>query len=124
SQEPDNATACVLTPSGEYPRVNAGSTTIDATCDGDNHVASGSTTLVVSPKPVTIALSGLGSFPYDGAAHPASATVTDTVAGVPVDAEITYNGTSAPPVAAGSYEVVAVIDPLSANAGNYAAPAA
>ena len=124
AQEPDDTAACVLTATGEYPRVAAGSTTVSVACDGTNHTASGSTTLVVSPKPVTIALSGLGSFPYDGLPHAATATVADTVAGFPVGALVTYDGMSAPPVAVGTYAVAAVLDTASPNAGNYsAAPA-
>jgi uncharacterized repeat protein (TIGR01451 family) len=122
SQEPGNGTACTLTATGDYPRVNAGSTTIDADCDGTNYTASASTTLLLSPRPVTIGLSGLGSFPYDGGAHAASAAVAGTVAGSPADVVVTYTpGGASAPIAVGSYEVVAVLDAASTN---YTAPAA
>jgi uncharacterized repeat protein (TIGR01451 family) len=122
SQEPGNGAACTLTPSGEYPRVTAGGTLVSANCSGTNYVASGSTTLIVAPKPVTIGLSGLGSFPYDGAAHAATATVAGTVAGFPAGTVVTYTpGGASAPVAVGTYDVVATLDAASTN---YTAPAA
>lgn len=120
SQEPGNATACTLTAaSGDYPRTNAGSSTLNAVCTGSNYTASASTTLVVAPKPVTIALTGTGSFPYDGLPHAATAAVNGAVAGFPATATLTYNGGSTVPVAVGSYDVVASLD--AASAQNYAA---
>ncbi|MBN8726324.1 MAG: right-handed parallel beta-helix repeat-containing protein [Xanthomonadales bacterium] len=115
AQEPGNGTACVVTPAGEYPRVHAGATTLAAVCEGANHTASGSATLNVSARPVTIALSGLGSFPYDGQPHPAIATVSGEVAGFPAATVVSYNGDAAAPVAVGSYNVVASLDGSTAD---------
>lgn len=120
SQEPGNTSACTLTAaSGDYPRTNAGSSTLNAACVGTNYTASASTTLVVSPKAVTIALTGTGSFPYDGQPHAATATVNGAVSGFPATATLTYNGGSSAPVAVGSYAVLASLD--TASAQNYAA---
>ncbi|MEO7062709.1 MAG: MBG domain-containing protein, partial [Dokdonella sp.] len=124
SQEPGNTTACTLTAtSGPYPRTHAGSTTLTAACTGTNYVANGSTTLVVSPKAVTIALSGLGTFPYDGNPHAATATVSGDVAGFLATVDVTYNpGGSSAPVQIGSYGVVATLDVASSQ--DYSAAAA
>ncbi len=116
SQEPGNATACTLTASaGDYPRTDAGSTSLDAVCDGDNWTASASTTLVVSPKPVTIALAGTGTFVYDGTPHAATATVNGEVTGFPAATVVTYDGSSAAPVDVGNHAVLAVLDAGSTN---------
>ena len=116
SQEPANTTACTLTPSGgAHPRTAAGSTTVTATCVGSNYTANGSTTVVVSPKAVTIALGGLGSFPYDAQPHAATATVAGAVTGFPAGTVIIYNGVAAVPTAVGTYEVVATLDSASVN---------
>lgn len=106
----ESGTSCTLTPVGDYPRTHAGSTTLAASCDGQNYTASGSTTLTVSPKAVTIALSGLGTFSYDGNVHAASASVTGEVAGFPATTTITYNGSGTAPTDTGSYNVVAALD--------------
>ncbi|MEO7323216.1 MAG: MBG domain-containing protein, partial [Dokdonella sp.] len=114
SQEPADTAACILTATiGDYPRIDAGSTTVSAVCAGSNYTASGSTTLIVSRKPVAIALAGLGSFPYDNAAHAATATVNDAVAGFPATAEVTYDGNAAAPVNVGTYAVLASLDAAS-----------
>ncbi len=117
SQEPGNAAACTLTASsGEYPRTNAGSTSVDAVCAGTNHDASGSATLTVAPKPVAIVLAGLGSFTYDANPHAASASVTGVVAGFPAATVVSYNpGGAVAPVAVGLYEVLASLDAASSN---------
>lgn len=112
TQESGNLAACVLTPVGDDPRVHAGSTTYSAACTGDNHVASGSTTLTVAPKPVTIALSDLGPYVYDGAVHAASASVSGEVAGFPAALSLSYNGSPGAPSAVGSYNVVAALDAM------------
>lgn len=111
AQESGNTSACVLTPTGDYPRLHAGSTSISAACNGTNYTASASTTLVVSPLPVTLSLSGLGSFVYDGADHGATATVTGAVSGYPATLTITYNGGLTQPNAVGVYNVLATLDP-------------
>lgn len=121
TEEPGNATACTITSTGDYPRTDAGSSALSATCEGVNHTASGSATLVVAPKPVTIALLGLGSFPYDGNEHAATATVNGTVSGFPATADLTYTPGPGAPVNVGVYDVVATLDPA---ATNYTAPAA
>ncbi len=120
SQEPGNSTACTLTPgAGEYPRTNAGSTPLTVACTGSNYTASGSTTLVVSPKPVTISLTGTGSFPYTGSAYVATATVSGAVSGFAATTTVTYNGVGTAPSAVGSYAVLASLDVASSQ--NYTA---
>ncbi len=116
AQEP--AVTCALTPTGDYPRLHAGSTTLAATCAGTNYEASGSTTLVVAAKGVSLALTGLGTFPYDGNPHPAGVTVTGEVTGFPAVVDITYDGGATPPVGVGSHAVAAE---LAASATDYSA---
>lgn len=111
AQEPGNATACVLTPAGDYPRLHAGSTSVSAACSGTNYTASASTSLVVSPLPVTLTLSGLGSYVYDGSDHAAMASVGGAVAGYPATLTITYNGGLTQPNAVGVYNVLATLNP-------------
>ena len=106
----ETGTSCTLTPIGDYPRTHAGSTSLAASCDGVNYTAAGSTTLVVSPKPVTITLSGLGNFAYDGNVHAASASVVGEVVGFPATTALTYNGNASAPSAVGSYNVIAALD--------------
>lgn len=120
-EEPGNASACVLSFSGDYPRTNAGSTLVSADCTGNNHEASASINLVVAPKPVTISLSGLGTFAYDGNAHAATASVSGEVSGFPATVDVSYNGGSTLPLAVGNYSVLAVLNPASSN---YSADAA
>jgi len=115
SEEPGNAGACVLGFSGDYPRTNAGSTLVSADCAGNNYEASASINLVVAPKPVTIVLSGLGTFAYDGNSHPASANVTGEVSGFPAAVVTSYNGGATAPMAVGNYNVLAVLDSGSTN---------
>lgn len=121
AEEP--SATCSLTATGDHPRTVVGVTLLVAACDGVNYTANGSTTLSVTPKPVTITLSGTGSFPYDGNTHAATATVMGDVAGYPAVAEVIYDGGAAAPSAVGSYSVVATLD--AASSVNYtAAPAA
>lgn len=91
--------------------LNAGaSQTLTATftpADSGNY-SSGSVTATidVSKATATVTAAG-GTFTYDGQAHPATGSVTglDGVSlGTP---SFSYNGSAAPPVAAGSYAVVA-----------------
>ena len=104
--------ACTLiASSGDYPRTHAGTTNLDANCDGTNYTASASTTLIVSPAAVTINLAGTGSFVYDNTDHAASATVSGDVAGYPATTTITYNSISTVPHDVGVYNVVAALDP-------------
>jgi DNA/RNA endonuclease G (NUC1) len=67
-------------------------------------VTSAAASLAVAPAPATVALAGL-TYTYDGSAR--AATVTTTPAGLAV--VVTYAGAAAPPVNAGSYEVIATI---------------
>lgn len=91
----------------------AGPVSITATqAGGMNHLAAPDVTrsFVVSKAPATVALGGFAQT-YDGTPKPVSATTTP--AGLAV--EFTYNGASAAPSAAGSYDVVATInDPIYA----------
>ncbi len=120
AEEP--SATCTLTASGDHPRTVAGTTLLTAACNGANYIAHGSASLTVTPKPVTIALSGTGSFPYDGNPHAATAMVVGEVAGYPAVAEVTYDGGFTAPSAVGSYSVVAALD--AASSVNYvAAPA-
>ncbi|WP_306524271.1 MBG domain-containing protein [Dokdonella sp.] len=118
TQEPGNSSACTLTPTGDYPRTHAGSTTLAASCTGTNYTASGSTTLTVAPKTVTLVLSGLGPIPYDGQPHAVSVTVSGEVAGFPAAVDVSYDGNAAAPIEVGSYAVIAA---LAASASDYAA---
>ena len=91
--------------------LNAGaSQTLTATfmpTDSSNYSSAGVTaTIDVSKAAAAVTATG-GTFTYDGQPHPATATVTDTN-GVSIGtASFTYNGSTASPVAAGSYAVVA-----------------
>jgi hypothetical protein len=88
--------------------VAVGSYTVRATFEGNANYSSNShaTTLVISRATATVALTG-GTFTYDGQPHAATASVTGVggVALTPVS--VTYNGSTAVPVSAGSYNVVA-----------------
>ncbi|WP_306581245.1 MBG domain-containing protein, partial [Dokdonella sp.] len=61
-------------------------------------------------KSVTIALSGLGPWVYDGSAHPATVSVGGEVAGFAATVTVTYAGSTIAPSAVGSYAVVAALD--------------
>ncbi|HWA08481.1 MAG TPA: MBG domain-containing protein [Opitutaceae bacterium] len=99
---------------GTSAPVNAGSYAVVATVVDANFAGSASGTLVVAPAPAALALTGL-TVAYDGAPH--AAGVTTTPAGLAVT--VTYDGSTAVPVNAGNYAVIATL----ANPNYAAAPA-
>ncbi len=112
-----HAVAAATTPAGltvdvtydgsVVPPVNAGTYTVVATIDSPDFAGSDTETLVVSPAPAAVALSGLSAV-YDGAPHAAVAATAPPGLAV----LLTYDGLPAPPTNAGSYAVVAtVVDP-------------
>jgi hypothetical protein len=84
---------------------NAGTYNVVATIDDPGYSGSTSGTLTIAPKPETLTLSNLSQV-YDG--NPKSVTVV-----VSPDASVaytvTYNGSSTPPTAVGTYSVVATV---------------
>lgn len=84
--------------------VNAGSYAVVATISSANHQGSTTGTLVIEKAAATLALGGL-SQTYDGSPKPVTATTTP--GGLSVD--VTYDGSTAVPLNAGSYAVVATI---------------
>ncbi len=88
--------------------VNAGTYDVVASFAGDaNHAsASATATITIAKATATVSATG-GSYTYDGAAHPATGTVTG-VGGVTLGPlTFTYNGSADVPINAGSYAVVA-----------------
>ncbi len=88
--------------------VDAGTYDVVASYPGDdvNAPAEGSAQTVIAPFTTQMTLTG-GSFTYDGQAHPTVVTVTG-VGGQPLSpVDVTYNGVPDPPVAVGTYTVVA-----------------
>jgi pectin methylesterase-like acyl-CoA thioesterase len=90
---------------GTTPPAAIGTYTVVATVNDPNYQGSATGTLVVDRTPVAVTLSNL-VHTYDGT--PKSATVTTNPAGPLVT--LTYNGSAAPPTAAGTYSVVATIN--------------
>ena len=88
--------------------VDAGSYDVIATFAGNANYAQASATAPITIGKATPVVSATGgSFVYDGAAHPATGTVTG-VGGVSLGMPtFSYNGSPTAPVNAGSYEVVA-----------------
>ena len=84
--------------------INAGSYLVIATIDNANYEGTASNTLVIEKATATVTLDGL-NHTYNGT--PKSATVTTAPAGLPVN--VTYAGSTTPPSALGSYEVVATV---------------
>lgn len=102
--------------------VAAGVYTVVATFAGDaNHESRSATgTLTIDPYTPVVAVTG-GTFTYDAQPHAASATVTGVGTEVPPGTvTITYNGSTATPVDAGTYAVTASVPA----AGNYRAASA
>jgi hypothetical protein len=89
--------------SAEAP-VNAGTYTVEALVDDPNYEGTATGNLVIAKATATVALADLDAV-YDGQPQAVSFTTT------PEDLTVlvTYNGSSDPPVAAGAYEVEAVI---------------
>jgi hypothetical protein len=90
--------------------LNAGAQTLTATftpADSSNF-SSGSVTatIEVSKATATVTAAG-GTFTYDGQPHPATGSVTGLNGASLGAPSFTYNGSAQPPVAAGSYAVVA-----------------
>ena len=84
--------------------IAAGSYTVVATITDANYTGSATGTLVIAKASATVTLGNL-SAAYDGMAH--AATAVTSPAGLAVS--LTYNGASAAPSAAGSYNVVATV---------------
>lgn len=87
------------------PPVNVGTYPVSATVVDDNYVGSATGTLVVSPATAYVIFSGLNQT-YDGT--PRVVGVATAPAGLAV--QLTYNGSAAAPVAAGSYAVAATVN--------------
>jgi hypothetical protein len=87
--------------------INAGTYTVSVTVTQAGYTGTGTGTLTIEKAPVMVVLSNL-SFTYDDLAK--SVTAATDPSGLAVT--VTYNGSTIPPTAAGSYTVVAtVIDP-------------
>lgn len=96
---------------------------VKATQGGDAHYAPADPQVIVIHvlnAPTSIALAGLGSFPYNGGTHSAAAAVNGPYGPLPFTATITYNGLSTAPTAAGHYEVHAAYGGDSNYAGSSA----
>ena len=85
-----------------------GSYAVAATISSANYTGSASGTLVINKATATVTLSGLSAV-FDGTAKPVS--VSTTPAGLTVN--VTYNGSSIAPSAAGSYAVAATVNDAS-----------
>ena len=90
----------------EAPR-NAGTYDVVASFAGNGNyeAASGGATITITKATATVTVTG-GTFTYDGAAHPATGTVTGVGGATLGPLTFTYNGLEAAPVSAGSYAVV------------------
>ena len=100
------------TPTTTAP-IEAGTYAVQARIDdGQGYSGTANGTLTIAPKPVTIALSGVGDYAYDGSARVATASAIGLVAGYPLGAplQITYNGAASVPVNAGAYAVAATVN--------------
>lgn len=85
--------------------VNAGSYAVTATVSDTNYSGTASGTLVIGKATATVTLSNLNQT-YDGTQK--SVTVTTVPAGLAV--VVTYEGSTTPPSAAGSYAIVATVN--------------
>jgi uncharacterized repeat protein (TIGR03803 family) len=72
--------------------------------DGDSHIEQ--VFYTVNKGAPTVIVTG-GTFPFDGLAHPAAVAVTGGVGETLGPATVTYNGSPTPPIAVGTYTVVA-----------------
>jgi Tol biopolymer transport system component len=101
------------------PPINAGTYTASATIAASANYTSRTqtATLTIASATPTLAISG-GPFVFDGQPHPATVTVTGIGGQAPGGAlTVTYNGSYAAPINAGTYAVVASVGAQ----GNYAA---
>lgn len=101
---PFNAGPVTMTYNGSPTAVNAGTYTVVATVDNPNYTGSGTGTLTISKRTVSVTLGGL-SAPYTGSPQYVTATSSLPVTGF----TYTYNGSSVAPSAVGSYAVVATV---------------
>ena len=101
--------------------VAAGVYAVAASFPGDaNHEPHGVTgSLTITPATPVVSITG-GTFTYDAQPHAAAVVVTGVAGGPTGTLTVTYNGSPAVPVAAGTYEVTASL----AGGGNYAAASA
>jgi len=114
STTPANLAMTITYGNGASAPVNVGTYGVSAKITDPNYTpATASGTIVITPEPVTIALSGF-AFTYDGTAKAVTASVNPT--GVPLT--VTYNGSSIVPIAAGNYSIAA-----SPTSGNYSGSA-
>ncbi|MFN8091433.1 MAG: Ig-like domain repeat protein [Vicinamibacteria bacterium] len=97
------------------PALAVGTHTFTAAWPGDSNYSASATqapvTIVVTQITPTVTITG-GTFTYDGKSHPATVTVTGLngtvlASGIDGTLAVTYNGSTTPPVDAGSYTVVA-----------------
>lgn len=87
--------------------VNAGTYSVVASFAGDiNHTAATGTAMLTVAKATPRLTASGGTFTYDGAPHPATATATGVGGATLGPLTFTYNGTSNVPVNAGSYAAV------------------
>lgn len=87
--------------------MNAGTYTVEATVNHPDYEGNATGTLTINPASAEVTLSNL-VHTYDGSTK--TATASTAPGGLAVT--LTYDGASAPPVAAGSYAVVAtIVDP-------------
>lgn len=87
------------------PPVAAGSYQVVATVNDPNYQGSASGTLVIASAPATVTLGALSQV-YDGS--PRAVTASTTPSGL--NLSFSYNGSPTPPVAAGSYQVLATVN--------------
>jgi uncharacterized repeat protein (TIGR03806 family) len=85
--------------------VDAGAYTVDTVIVNPNFVGGGSASLTIDPATATVSLGNLAQV-YDGTQRVVS--VSTTPSGLAVD--LTYDGSSTPPVDAGSYAIVATVN--------------
>jgi len=81
--------------------------------------------LVIQPAFVTFTnITGAGTFPYDAQPHPVAATVVGINGATPSGMlSYTYNGSSSPPVAPGTYNVVITFNSSDPNYNTWSDPA-
>lgn len=102
--EPAALATSVLYNGSATPPVNAGSYAVAAQITASGYTGSANGTLVVAPAAATVTLSGLRQV-YDGTAKPVQ--VTTNPPGIAFT--LTYDGSTAPPSAFGTYTVAATI---------------